>query len=104
MKIVSLNKALADAATAVYMDRQKADAQYGAGLFDRAIEHHVARNLRADTERGITRDRGGQCAAYVSWSGADAAAYIEAPHFVYFDFFRGHILNSVSRLSRGLSA
>lgn len=93
---ITLAQAMEAAATAVYLDRQKAPA-----LFDKAIEHHVARGLRADVAKGTTRDRDGWRSGFVAYDWA--ATYEEAPHFVYWDFFRPAILNSVSRLERGLN-
>lgn len=77
--------------------RQYAELEFGAGLFDRAMAHHEARNLRATLGAGETRDSGGIIARYVGGHTCQAA-------HVWFDFFRGHVMNSVSRMARGLSA
>lgn len=102
MHKITLNQAMIAAGTAVYLDKLKADKQFGPGLFDKAVEHHVKRGLRADIKAGITRDREGIKSRFVNYNWA--AQYQNAPHFVWFDFFRPAILNSCSRLSRGLGA
>lgn len=102
MKKITLRQAMEAAGTAVYLDRQKADAQFGPGLFDKAVAYHEKRNLRAYIESGTTWDRDGMRTRFVNYDGG--GQYREAPHFVWFDFFRGTIMNSVSRLSRGLGA
>lgn len=102
MKTISLPEAMDSAATAVYQDRIKADQQFGKGLYDQAVIHHTKRNLRANVTLGGTKDRDGFCSQFVDYTWSHV--YDEAPHHVYFDFFRPSLLNSVSRLSRGLEA
>lgn len=102
MKTITLDQAMQLSDTVVYLDKQKADKQYGPGLFDQAVKHHVKRGLRADIKAGTTRDRDGIKSRFVDYDWADQ--YQDAPHFVWFDFFLPAILNSCSRLSRGLNA
>lgn len=99
---ITLAETLYHAAHAIHMDKRKADEQFGPGLFEKAINHHVRRNLRADTVKGEVRDAGGWKAQYKEWTDANAKQYDDAPHFVWFDFFRGFVMNSCSRMSRGL--
>lgn len=82
--------------------RRQMDAQFAPGLFDKAVEHHAARRLRADADRGTTRDRDGERSRFVSYDWGQH--YAANPSHVFFDFFRGHVCNSVSRLARGLGA
>ena len=100
MRIVTLNEAMDAAATAVHLDRQRADRQFGAGLFDRAVAHHRKLDLRANITRGTTQDRRGQQSRYIAYDWAHV--YDGAPHSIWQDFFRGAILNSCSRMARGL--
>lgn len=100
-RCVTLSEAMSAAGTAVYLDRRQADEQFGPGLFDTAIEHHTALRLRADIVRGTTRNRHGLTSRWVNYDWADT--YVEAPHFVWFDYFRPFILNSCSRMARGLA-
>ena len=97
---MTLSQACEHAGTAVHMDRQKADEQFGAGLFDKAIEHHTKRGLSVDLTKGTTRDRAGLQSRFINYIGEQT--YTDAPHFVWFDFFRGAVLNSCSRMARGL--
>lgn len=100
--IVTLAQAMESAATAVYLDRQKANEQFGRGLFDKAVAHHIRRNLRANLKTGETLDCDGWRGRFTAYDWAQV--YDSAPHHVYFDFLRGHVMNSASRLSRGLEA
>jgi hypothetical protein len=100
MKIVTLNEAMDAAATAVYVDRKKADQQFGVGLFDKAVAHHNNLGLRANISKGTTRNKRGQQSKYVNYDWAHV--YEDAPHFIWYDFFRGVIMNSCSRMARGL--
>lgn len=77
--------------------RRYAERQFGAGLFDRATTHHEARNLRATLGIGETRDCDGFVARFVD------GHTCQAEH-VWFDFFRESIMNSASRMARGLTA
>ena len=93
----TLTQAAAIAPDDVSTARQYAEHAFGPGLFDRAIAHHESRGLRATLGVGETRDRGGVCARFVGGHTCE-------PGHVWFDFFRGHIMNSVSRMARGLDA
>lgn len=95
--IVNLAQAMADSPTAVYLDRKK----WGDDLFDKAVAHHTARRLRADLSAGTTTDVDGQRSRFVQYDWGHE--YENAPHHVYFDFFRGAVCNSCSRLARGLA-
>lgn len=98
--MITLQQAMDVAATTVYLDRRKFDEQFGPGLFDKAVEHHTKKRLRADIETGTTYRERGWVAQFVSYDWEDH--YKDAPHFVWFDFFLPIIGNSVSRMSRGL--
>ena len=93
----TLNQAAALAAGDVSEARQYAAQTFGAGLFERATAHHEARNMRAVLGVGETRDRDGIRARFIDGHTCE-------PAHVWFDFFRGHIMNSVSRLASGLTA
>lgn len=96
MKIISLNHAMESAATAVYLDRQK----IGGDIFDKAVAHHSALRLVADIEKGSTKNRHGFVSQFAGYDWQKV--YEDAPHFVYFDFFRPAILNSCGRIDRGM--
>lgn len=96
-RVVTLAEAMEHAATAVYLCRQK----WGDEVFDAAVKHHTARRLRADVEAGTTTDTVGVRSRFADYDWA--ATYTDAPHFVWFDFFRGEIENSCSRIQRGLA-
>lgn len=83
------------------MDRQKANRQFGDGLFDKAVEHHQKMRLVADPEKGETRNKFGNDSQFLNYDWAHI--YKECPHFIWGDFFRGSILNSCSRMARGLN-
>lgn len=99
MKIVTLAEAMNAAPEDVLADRERADKQFGVGLFDKAIEHHTKLNLRADISNGTTRDKYGETSRFTHY---ELAYFYEAhPHHIWNDFFSGTIMNSCSRMARG---
>jgi hypothetical protein len=102
METVTLEQSLEWSATEVYLVRRKAAENWadGAALFDKAVAHHKARRLRANVKLGTTRDRDGWRSRYVDYDWA--SDYEQHPSFVFHDFFRGAILNSIDRMARGL--
>lgn len=100
MKIVTLAEAMDAASEYVRADRAKADQQFGAGLFDQAVAHHTSLRLRANVTTGTTQNRYGQLSKYINYNWSHV--YEEAPHHIWHDFFRGTIMNSCSRMARGL--
>jgi len=99
--IVTIDEILDAAAEAVHLDRQEADLQFGAGLFDKAIAHHKKLKLRANILKGTTRNKRGQQSRCLDYDWAHV--YDGAPHLVWSDFFRGAVMNSCSRMARGLN-
>lgn len=99
-KIVTLTEAMDAAPEDVRADRAMADRQFGVGLFDRAVAHHSKLRLRANITRGTTHDSRGQRSRYIAYDWAHV--YDGAPHHIWHDFFRGSIMNSCSRMARGL--
>lgn len=68
--------------------------------FDQACEQMRKERYTADTKTGITKNRSGVVGQFVSYDWA--VDYEANPHFVFFDFFRGHLLNKYSRIIRGV--
>jgi hypothetical protein len=100
MKIVTLNEAMDAAPEDVRAYRARADEQFGAGLFDKAVAHHNNLRLRANISNGTTQDKHGQKSKYIDYNWAHV--YEDAPHLIWHDFFSGTIMNSCSRMARGL--
>mgnify|MGYP001168697125 CR=1 FL=1 len=100
MKIVTLAEAMAAAPEDVRTDRARADQQFGVGLFDQAVAHHTGLRLRANITTGTTQNRYGQLSKYTNYNWSPV--YEDAPHHIWHDFFSGTILNSCSRMARGL--
>jgi hypothetical protein len=94
---VTLREAMDLAPTDVAKDR----AQWGDELYDKAVEHHTAKRLTADTQKGSTRNRDGFASQYVSYDWSER--YVANPDHIYFDFFKGSVCNSCSRMQRGLN-
>ena len=64
---------------------------------------HPALGLSADTDAGTTRNRRGNQSRFLNWTSTDASVYQGRPAAVFWDFFRGSIANSCSRIDRGLT-
>lgn len=94
-KIVTLQQA----AEIVAAEVSELRATHGA-VFDQAMAYHAGRKLRADIATGVTRDCDGWKSGFVNYDWSDN--YTKNPEHIFFDFFRGFILNSVSRINRGL--
>jgi hypothetical protein len=100
MKIVTLAEAMAAAPEDVRADRARADQQFGVGLFDQAVAHHTNLCLRANVTTGTTQNKYGEASRFTHY---ELAYFYEAyPHHIWNDFFSGTILNSCSRMARGL--
>ena len=84
-------------ATELHLLRERAENK---PLFDEAVAYMKRMNFRADIARGCTRNKDGIVAQFVNYDWAQE--YADYPHFVFHDFFRGHLLNKYSRLVRGL--
>jgi len=98
-KIVTLAEAMNAAPEDVLADKERADKQFGVGLFEKAIEHHDKLNLRANSSNGTTRDKYGETSRFTHY---ELAYFYEAyPHHIWNDFFSGTIMNSCSRMARG---
>lgn len=83
-------------------DVSECKSAFGVDLFEQAVEHHRRRGLTADVKKGTTRDKDGQNSVYPGYDWADR--YTTHKGHIWFDFFRGFVVNSASRLSRGLEA
>jgi len=100
MKIVTLAEAMDAAPEDVRADRARADQRFGAGLFDRAVEHHTKLHLRANISDGTTLNKYGETSRFKHY---ELAYFYEAyPHHIWPDFFRGTIMNTCSRMAQGL--
>lgn len=100
MKIVTLAEAIDAAPEDVRAYRARADEQFGVGLFDKAVAHYTKLRLRANVTKGTTQDKHGETSQFLNY---DLAHFYEAyPHHVWSSFFSGTIMNSCSRMARGL--
>jgi ferredoxin-like protein FixX len=99
-KKVSIREAMQLAEEEVRQCRIEAAAEFSEGLFDKAVEHHAKRGLRADLVLGVTRDREGVQSRFLDYTWA--SAYTRNPGHIWYDFFCGPVMNSVSRMARGL--
>lgn len=84
-------------ATELHLLRERAENK---ALFDKAVEWMNRMKFRADIKRGCTRNMHGVAAQFGNYDWAQE--YVDHPHFVFYDFFSGHLLNKYSRLLRGL--
>lgn len=94
---MTFDQSIQHSATEFYLLRERAENQTA---FDQAVEWMRNMKFRADIAKGYTRNRDGVAAFWPSYDWA--AQYAEHPHFVFYDFFRGHLMNKYSRLLRGL--
>lgn len=95
--IVSFDQACERSATEFYQLRK---ASPSIEAFDRACDWMRNQKFRADTTKGRTVSREGTMAQFVAYDWA--ADYEAHPSFVFYDFFRGFLLNKYSRIMRGL--
>ena len=98
--MITLTQACDAAPDAVAASRSKMDRDFAPGLFDKALAHHTARQLRADLKKGSTRDVDGFRSQFVGYDWSET--YTGRPDWVWFDFFSGTVCYSVSRMHRGL--
>lgn len=96
---VSFDKACKLSATEFHLLAARAEDP---GLFAHAVERMGAERWTCDTETGVCRNRDGAVSRFPNYDWA--AEYDSAPHFIFYDFFRGPLLNKYSRLVRGVDA
>ena len=97
MPRVTFDQALALSATEFHLLRERA-AQRDA--FDRAVERMRAERWACDPSTGTVRNRGGVRAQFTAYDWG--AEYVAHPHFIFYDFFRPHLMNTYSRIVRGI--
>ena len=95
MSTITLQQAMLNNAQ-VALDRANNPA-----LYDAAVLHHTKLKLRADIKNGTTHNSTCWQSGFTSYDWAER--YESFPEEIYYDFFRGAIMNSVFRLSEGLA-
>ena len=94
---MNFNQSLQHSATEFYLLRQRAEYP---PTFDKAVEWMHNKRFRADLKRGCVRNVDGVQSQFVGYDWADH--YVDHPSHVFYDFFRGFLLNKYSRMVRGL--
>lgn len=94
---ISFGKACELSATEFYLLRERAE---NPASFDLAAQQMMDEGWTCDTAKGTTRNNHGVQAHFVGYDWG--AEYDAHPHFVFYDFFRGHLLNKYSRVLRGV--
>ncbi|WP_369662012.1 hypothetical protein [Variovorax sp. V15] len=74
---------------------------FGSDLFAQAVEAQTRNGLRADIVKGSTRDRDGFRSQFIAYDWE--ATYRENPSHIWSDYFRPAVMNSASRMQRGLA-
>jgi hypothetical protein len=95
---LTFDQAAEHAATEFYTLRQRATHPEA---FDCAVESMRAERHVADTATGTVRNRDGFVSAFTGYDWA--AQYDDTPNHVFYDFFRGALMNKYSRILRGLN-
>jgi hypothetical protein len=98
--IFTLAEAMALAPSEVAEAREYCAKTFGPEYWDKAVAHHEKRKLRADIAEGTTRDCDGWKSGFVGYDWSHE--YQDRKEWIFYDFFRGFICNSVSRMARGL--
>lgn len=95
---ITFEQSIEQSATEFYLLRQRA---IDVDAFDRATEAMRAERYVVDITKGIVRNRNGFVSSFTNYDWAHE--YGAAPHFVFYDFFRGLLLNKYDRNLRGLN-
>ena len=68
--------------------------------FDRAVDWMCESRFTANLDTGTIRNRDGVRAQFVTYDWA--GSYTQHPEHIFFDFFRGDLMNKYTRLVRGI--
>ena len=100
---VTYSQAVEHAATQFYMLRTSERKRWNFTIeeFDAAHQWMLLQRFTFDTETGITRNRNGWQGAFVNWD-KSKANYENFPSSIFFDIFRGALMNKCSRIHRGI--
>lgn len=72
-------------------------------LFDCAVNRMLSENWKANIKTGVTRNRSGVMSYFPNYNGLeDYAEYKNYSNLIFYDFFRGFLMNYYSRLVRGI--
>lgn len=94
--MVTFSQAIDSAPIAFYMLRNRVENK---SAFDEAVEFMRHQKYKACTKTGITRNKDGNQSRFLDYTwGQD---YDSMPHFVFFDFFQGILLNKYWRILHG---
>lgn len=94
---ITFQQAIERSGTEFHLLRERAE---NPAAFDQAVERMISERFACDTASGTTRNRDGVQAQFVAYDWAND--YEKHPNFVFYDFFRGFLLNKYSRILRGL--
>ena len=68
--------------------------------FDKSVAWMRACRFSANLETGTTRNQNGVVANFLAYDWANS--YTQHPERIFFDFFRGALMNKYTRLVRGI--
>jgi hypothetical protein len=94
---MTFDDACMHAATQLYVLRQRVERR---DLFDEAVEQMQRDRYRVDIQTGVVRNKAGFVSRFVDYDWA--SQYEEAPHFIFYDFFQGILMNSYARKLAGV--
>ncbi len=94
---ITLKESLDHSATEAYLQSK----DWPAEVFSQAVAHHLKQGLRANLSTGEVRSNSGWVSRFSNYNWQ--ADYEGALNLVYYDFFRGMVGNSRSRIVRGLA-
>jgi len=95
---VTFEQSIEHSATEFYLLRERADDK---NAFDEAVSWAINHRLVCDTKIGLVKSRQGVESQFSKYDWAEH--YEEHPSLVFYDFFRGLLLNKYSRIVGGLN-
>ena len=69
-------------------------------LFDESVEQMRHAGYRVDIQAGVVRNKAEFVSRFVDYDWA--SRYEEAPHFIFYDFFQGILMNLYTRKLAGV--
>lgn len=96
---MTFDQSIEQSATEFHLLRERAEDQ---AAFDQAVESMRTERWTCNVKTGTTRNRDGVMAQFIAYDWADT--YAANPAHVFYDYFRGALLNKYSRILRGLEA
>ncbi len=98
MKHVTFEQSINLSSTEFYLLRERAENKT---IFDQAVQWMISNKFKCNVELGTVHNKQGFVSSFSAYDWADD--YKEQPSLIFYDFFRGCLLNKYIKLIKHIS-